>query len=157
MCSVPRQAFVGGLGENPEVFVGEAFEPLDTAVPQQFFATSMLLTPLLRGTLGWEADVPHDAVTLAPHLPALWDTVRVERLPAGSGRYTARLAQSDTLFAATLERTAGRGVDTLRFSPALPVRARVSAVTLDGQPLRCAPRGTGAGPHLDCAPPRRAH
>ncbi|HYR32484.1 MAG TPA: GH116 family glycosyl hydrolase, partial [Gemmatimonadales bacterium] len=153
MYSVARTAFLWGLGANPEVFSGAAFEPLDTAVPQQFFATSMLLTPLLRGTLGWEADVPHDAVTLAPHLPALWDTVRVERLPAGSGRYTARLAQSDTLFAATLERTAGRGVDTLRFSPALPLGARVSAVTLDGNPLRCAMRDTGADLHVDCVVP----
>ena len=148
--AVARTAFLWGLGANPEVFSGSAFEPLDTAVPQQFFATSMLLTPLLRGTLGWEADVPHAAVTLAPHLPAVWDTVRVERLPAGSGRYTVRLAQSDTLFQATLERTAGRGVDTLRFSPALPLAARVSAVTLDGKPLRCATRDTGADVHVDC-------
>jgi glycogen debranching enzyme len=153
MYSVARTAFLWGLGANPEVFSGAAFEPLDTAVPQQFFATSMLLTPLLRGTLGWEADVPHDAVTLAPHLPAAWDTVRVDRLPAGSGRYTARLAQSDTLFEATLERTTGRGVDTLRFSPALPLGARVSAVTLDGKPLRCATHDTGADLHVDCVVP----
>jgi len=155
--AVARTAFLWGLGSNPEVFSGSAFEPLDTAVPQQFFATSMLLTPLLRGTLGWEADAPHDAVTLAPHLPAAWDTLRVERLPAGSGRYTVRLAQSDTLFQATLERTSGRGVDTLRFSPALPLGAHVTAVTLDGNPLRCATRDTGADVHVDCVVALGAH
>jgi glycogen debranching enzyme len=155
--SVARTAFLWGLGSNPEVFSGSAFEPLDTAVPQQFFATSMLLTPLLRGTLGWEADVPHDAVTLAPHLPAAWDTLRVARLPAGSGRYTVRFTQSDTLFQATLERTVGRGVDTLRFSPALPLGASVTAATLDGKPLRCATRDTGADLHADCVVPLGAH
>ncbi len=36
-------------GRNPEVISGRVYKPLDTAVPQQFFATSMILTSLLRG------------------------------------------------------------------------------------------------------------
>jgi len=92
--AVARTAFLWGLGDNPEVFSGSVDEPLETAVPQQFFATSMLLTPLVRGLLGWEADVPADRVRFAPHLPPTWDSVTVERLPAGSGRYTARLVRT---------------------------------------------------------------
>src|SRR5207247_1072191 len=60
--AVARTAFLWGLGDNPEVLSGSVYEPLETAVPQQFFATSMLLTPLVRGLLGWEADVPADRV-----------------------------------------------------------------------------------------------
>src|SRR5439155_1090241 len=82
--AVARTAFLWGLGDNPEVLSGSVYEPLETAVPQQFFATSMLLTPLVRGLLGWEADVPADRVRLAPHLPPTWDSVTVERLPGGS-------------------------------------------------------------------------
>ncbi len=38
--------------------LGRVYKPLDTAVPQQFFATSMVLTPLVRGLLGVEVDAP---------------------------------------------------------------------------------------------------
>jgi len=153
MTAVARTAFLWGLGDNPEVFSGSAFEPLDTAVPQQFFATSMLLTPLVRGLLGWEADVPDDRVSFAPHLPASWDTLRVDRLPAGSGRYTARFSRSDTALSLSIERTAGRGVDTLLYSPALPLGAHLTGVTAGGRPVSCAERATGADVHADCRLP----
>ena len=39
--AVGRTFYLWGLGRNPEVFSGSSFEPLETAVPQQFFATSM--------------------------------------------------------------------------------------------------------------------
>lgn len=150
--SVAHTSFLWGLGANPEVFSGGSFEPLETAVPQQFFATSMLLTPLVRGLVGWEPDVPRNAVTLAPHLPATWDSLVVERLPAGTGRYTVRLERRDTALVATLVRTAGRGVDSLIYSPALPLGAALRGVTVDGRPpsARCAARETGADVHVDC-------
>jgi glycogen debranching enzyme len=123
MEAVARTTFRWGLGANPEVFSGSSDEPLETAVPQQFFATSMLLTPLVRGLIGWEGDAPGGRVTLAPHLPAAWDSLVVRRLPVGSGRYTARLMRSDTAFEAELVRTTQGGVDSLLFAPALPLGA----------------------------------
>ncbi len=63
-----RTGSLWGLGRNPEVFSGAAYEPLETAVPQQFFATSMALTPYVRGALGLEADAPHGTLSLAPRL-----------------------------------------------------------------------------------------
>jgi hypothetical protein len=150
LTAVARSAFLWGLGANPEVFSGSLFEPLDTAVPQQFFATSMLITPLVRGLIGWEADVPARAVRLAPHLPPGWDSLTVERLPAGSGRYEVRFARDDTTLTVAIRRTAGTGVDSLLFTPALPLGARLTAVTVDGAPLACTSRSTGADEHLDC-------
>ncbi|MGE5744742.1 MAG: hypothetical protein ACM368_12450, partial [Gemmatimonadota bacterium] len=148
--AVARTTFLWGLGANPEVFSGSTFEPLETAVPQQFFATSMLLTPLLRGLVGWEGDVPDDRVTLAPHLPPQWDSLAVERLPVGTGRYTVQLARTDTTLAMELTRTAGTGVDTLVFSPALPLGAAVREVRANGRSVTCAARSTGADEHVDC-------
>ncbi|HEV8197916.1 MAG TPA: GH116 family glycosyl hydrolase, partial [Gemmatimonadales bacterium] len=70
--SIARTGFDQALGRNPEVLSGRFYKPLDTAVPQQFFATSMVLTPLLRGLLGVDVDVPARRLTIAPHLPADW-------------------------------------------------------------------------------------
>ncbi|HSD33653.1 MAG TPA: GH116 family glycosyl hydrolase [Gemmatimonadales bacterium] len=148
--AVARTTFLWGLGANPEVFSGSTFEPLETAVPQQFFATSMLLTPLLRGMVGWEGDVPDDRVTLAPHLPPQWDSLAVERLPVGTGRYTVRFARTDTTLEMELTRTAGTGVDTLVFSPALPLGAVVREVRANDRSVTCAARSTGADEHVDC-------
>jgi mannosylglycerate hydrolase MGH1-like protein len=154
--AVARTSFLWGLGSNPEVFSGSAFEPLETAVPQQFFATSMLLTPLVRGLVGWESDVPDDRVTLAPHLPPQWDSLTVERLPAGSGRYRVRFTRSDTTLTTELTRIAGGGVDTLVFSPALPLGAVVQEVRANGRPVSCGARSSGADEHVDCSLPLAA-
>ena len=148
--AVARSTFRWGLGSNPEVFSGSSDEPLETAVPQQFFATSMLLTPLVRGLIGWEGDAPGDRVTLSPHLPAQWDSAVVRRLPVGNGRYTVRMVRSDSSLETEVVRTTGRGVDTLVFAPALPLGAVVQAVTANGQPAACASRNTGADLHVDC-------
>ena len=151
--AVAHTGFLWGLGSNPEVFSGSAFEPLETAVPQQFFATSMLLAPLVRGLVGWESDVPGDRVTLAPHLPPQWDTLTVERLPAGTGRYTVRFTRSDTTLTAELTRSAGAGVDTLLYSPALPLGAVLHEVRANGRSITCGVRSTGADEHVDCSIP----
>jgi glycogen debranching enzyme len=148
--AVARTAFLWGLGANPEVFSGSSYEPLETAVPQQFFATSMLLTPLVRGLLGWEGDAPHDRVRLAPHLPAVWDTVAVERLPVASGRYSVRFEKTDSTLVADIVRTAGTGVDTLVFEPALPLGSNVGEVLANGRAVRCGSRASGADVHLAC-------
>jgi glycogen debranching enzyme len=50
--AIARTGFDEARGRNPEVISGRLYKPLDTAVPQQFFATSMVLTPLIRGLLG---------------------------------------------------------------------------------------------------------
>lgn len=151
--TVARTTFLWGLGANPEVFSGSTFEPLETAVPQQFFATSMLLAPLVRGMLGWEGDAPDHRVSLAPHLPPQWDTLTVERLPVGTGRYTVRFARTDTTLSVDLARTAGAGVDTLVYSPALPLGAAVQEVRANGTPVTCGARDTGADEHVDCRLP----
>ena len=148
--AVARTTFRWGLGANPEVFSGSSDEPLETAVPQQFFATSMLLTPLVRGLIGWEGDAPGGRVTLAPHLPAAWDSLVVRRLPVGRGRYTVRLMRSDTTFEALVVRTTPGGVDSLVFAPALPLGAVVRAISADGRPVSCPSRATGADVHIDC-------
>ncbi len=123
--AIVRTGFDEPLGRNPEVYSGRFYKPLDTAVPQQFFATSMVLAPLLRGLLGIDVDVPARTIRIAPHLPPGWDSVSVENVPAGRGRlaFTIRRGSHGMTLEAQL---AGSDIPfALDFDPALPLGAGV--------------------------------
>jgi glycogen debranching enzyme len=124
--AIARTGFDQSLGRNPEVISGRLYKPLDTAVPHQFFATSMVLTPLLRGLLGIDVDVPSARVTLAPHLPPTWDSLRVENVPVGRGTVSFTLRRAASAMTLVARRTgADRSPVDLVFSPALPLGARL--------------------------------
>ena len=82
--AVKQHAFDWGRGRFPENFSGSYYRPMDETVPHQFFATSMLISPLLSGAVGWEPDAPRHRATLAPQLPPAWDRVKVTRLRVGA-------------------------------------------------------------------------
>src|SRR5204862_1970622 len=69
------------------------------------------------------------------------------------GRYTARLVRTRDTFRAAIERTSGRGVDTVEFSPSLPLGVTLRAVTVNGQPAACGVRTPGPDVHVDCTVP----
>jgi len=125
--AIAHTGFDQSLGRNPEVISGRLYKPLDTAVPHQFFATSMVLTPLLRGLLGIDVDMPRGRVTLAPHLPPGWDSVSVDNVPAGRSTISFTLRRTDGgITTAVRRRGPDRSPLELVFSPALPLGARVS-------------------------------
>lgn len=128
--AIARTGFDQALGRNPEVISGRLYKPLDTAVPHQFFATSMVLTPLIRGLLGIDVDVPARRVTLAPHLPPDWDSLAVQNVPIGRGTMSFMLKRAGGTWTAVVRRA---GVDRspveIVFSPALPLGARPAAAT----------------------------
>jgi glycogen debranching enzyme len=145
--SVAQSTFYTALGRNPELQSGAFRRTLDTTVPHQFFATSMIPAPLFRGLLGLAADAPRGALSFAPNLPAHWSLpVSVRRYPVGADRLDLTLVTpfrytegEDRLLEATLEATfkrAGAGPPiALRFAPALPPGSRVLAVRVDGVPV----------------------
>lgn len=75
-----------GLGRHPENLSGAFYQTLEATVPHQFFATSMLVTPLARGLLGWEPDAPRGRATLAPQPPPSWPGMSVRSLRVGESR-----------------------------------------------------------------------
>jgi glycogen debranching enzyme len=124
--AIARTGFDASRGRNPEVISGRLYKPLDTAVPQQFFATSMVLTPLIRGLLGIDVDAPAHRVAIAPHLPPDWDSVRVENVPVGRDRLDFAIRRSTGRITADVTRhamTAGASTLDVVFSPALPLGA----------------------------------
>ena len=145
--AVAGVAFDFARGRYPELLSGEYYRPLDTAVPQQFFAASMLVTPLMRGLVGWSADAPARRARLAPQLPPEWPRAAVRGLAAGATRVDAELEQRAGRLAARL--TAAGPALTLTFAPALPPGASSIVFRVDG---RRVPAASGAaGPSVDVA------
>ena len=141
--AIARTGFDHSMGRNPEVISGRLYKPLDTAVPQQFFATSMVLTPLIRGLLGIDVDAPRRHVTIAPHLPPEWDSVAVDNVPIGADRIAfvvTRTAGRVTL--SMRRRGAGALPIDVEFAPALPLGAKV---TTDGAVVTRTPGDVHAG------------
>ncbi len=133
---IARTTFDFSRGHNPELMSGQFYRPLDTAVPDQYFATSMLVTPLVRGLLGLEADAPRHALTVAPHLPAEWDSAAVTGFRVGEDRVGVRVVRRPGVYTLTLGRIGPTGASLLvHASPALPLGATVRRVTLDGREL----------------------
>ena len=117
-------------GRHAELLSGAFYRPLDTAVPHQFFASSMLATPLLRGLVGWSADAPRHAARLAPQLPPSWGQLEVKRLSVGDSRLDVRIVQGAGTVTTTLVAT-GTPI-TLDYLPSLPAGARDVSTVITG-------------------------
>jgi glycogen debranching enzyme len=128
--ALARMAFDWARGRHPELLSGAYYRPLDTAVPQQFFATSMLVCPIAYGLLGWEPDAPTGRARLAPQLPPQWPRVRVRGLPVGAARLDAAIEQEPGRLSLRVE--ARGGALRLDVRPPLPPGARDVSATVDG-------------------------
>jgi hypothetical protein len=87
----------------------------------------MVLTPLVRGLLGIDVDAPAGHVTLAPHLPPEWDSVRVEHVPVGGASVSFTIRRTASHVTAELTRSGGAAPIDVVFSPALPLGATTQA------------------------------
>ena len=131
MDAVRQMTFDWSLGRHGELFSGSFYQPLDQTVPHQFFATSMLVTPLLRGVFGWEPDAPNGRARLAPQLPADWDGASVRGLRVGETMLDVDIGRRWTETGGILElaiRREGPPVD-IEFVPDVPVGAANRTVT----------------------------
>jgi hypothetical protein len=131
-------------GRHAELLSGAFYRPLDTAVPHQFFASSMLATPILRGLVGWSADAPRARARLAPQLPPSWERFEVRRLPAGKSRITAVITLTATSVTTTLS-SEGAPID-IEFAPPVPPAAREVTTTAAGTTRTTGPITVRVGP-----------
>jgi hypothetical protein len=130
-------AFDWARGRHPELLSGAFYRPLDTAVPHQFFASSMLASTIVYGLLGFEADAPSGRALLAPQLPPQWARARARGLPVGAARLEVTVEQAAGRLALKLE--ASGGPLALEVRPRIPPGAREVLHTLDGSPAAARP------------------
>lgn len=134
-----QMAFDWARGRHPELLSGAYYRPLDTAVPHQFFATSMLVSPVAYGLLGFEPDAPGRRARLSPQLPPQWGTLRVAGLPVGDARLSLAIEQEPGRLSVRLEPSGGPLVLSLRPRPSPGAQGLTAAV--DGVPVPVPPSG----------------
>lgn len=71
------------IGAVTELLSGAYYEPFGRSTSHQLWSSAMVVTPLLRGLFGIDADALHHVVTVTPRLPADWDRAAVRRLHVG--------------------------------------------------------------------------
>jgi len=127
-------ALDGSLGHVTEVLSGDYYQPLSTSSPHQIWSAAMIVSPLLRGLLGLEADAGVRRLTFAPHVPADWTWFTLENVRVGGA--LLRIVYRKTVNEITLEVNSNGGSDcSLEFSPAVSLRAQVTGVEINDRPV----------------------
>jgi hypothetical protein len=121
------------LGVQPELMSAAFYDPLDTAMPDQFFSTSMLVSPLLRGLIGFRAEAARCRVTLSPQLPADWDRLSVRRLATGCGKLDVAIRREADRLLIDFRRSELGGPLAVALEPSLPLGATITAVSVNGK------------------------
>jgi glycogen debranching enzyme len=125
-------ALDGSLGHVTEVLSGTYYQGLSTASPHQIWSAAMVVSPLLKGLFGLKTDALTHTVTLAPSLPANWNSFALQNVRVGTAAVDVEFQRTDKEI--TLEvRQSGTGGVVLEFEPALSLRATVVSATFNGR------------------------
>jgi hypothetical protein len=73
-------------GGVTELLSGEFFQPLGRSSSHQVWSSAMVLSPAIRGLFGLDWDAARDTIFVQPHLPASWETARLDNVPLGERR-----------------------------------------------------------------------
>lgn len=133
MEAVAQITFDWSRGRHAELFSGTFYQPLDETVPHQFFATSMLVTPLLRGLVGFDPDAAAGRATLAPQLPPAWPRLAVDRLRVGEVALDVEIQRMRTTAGTQVSTRIGAdGPVQVDYRHAVPLGAEDVRVRVDG-------------------------
>lgn len=140
-------ALDGSPGHVTEVLSGTYYQGLSTASPHQIWSAAMVVAPLLQGLFGLRTDALAHTVTLAPSLPAHWDSFALHNVRVGTATVDFRFQRNEDEM--TLEaRRSGEGEVLLEFQPALSLRAQVVSASINGRPLPYKVQGNDSDQHL---------
>jgi glycogen debranching enzyme len=135
-------------GHVTEVLSGTYYQSLSTASPHQIWSAAMVVSPMLRGLFGLKTDALAHTLTLAPSLPANWNSYALQNVRVDAVAADIKFQRNDDEM--TLEvRRSGSGDLFLEFQPALSLRSEVASVTLNGRPLVFKLQPNDSDQHLD--------
>jgi glycogen debranching enzyme len=124
----------GALGHFTEVLSGDYYQSFATSSPHQIWSAAMVVSPILRGMFGLQAEAEKHQITFAPHVPADWTSFAVRNVRIGGVGIDFQYRKTaDTV---VLEaRRNGIGDCWVEFSPAFGLRTEVVSVEMNGRPL----------------------
>ena len=124
----------GSLGHVAEVLSGSYYQTLSSGSPHQIWSSAMVISPLLTGLFGLDADALDNHLLFNPHVPADWTTFTIRHVTAGS--CTLDLRYKKTMNDITLDVSSNSATDCrLDFSPAFSLRTHVTGVRLNGHKI----------------------
>jgi hypothetical protein len=122
----------GALGHFTEVLSGDYYQSFATSSPHQIWSSAMVISPVLRGMFGLQADAEKKQVTLSPHVPADWTSFAIRDVRIGSTALEFRYKKTGDSIMLDTSRT-GTGDCWVEFLPAVSLRAEVVSVELNGR------------------------
>ena len=126
-------ALDGSLGHVTEVLSGDYYQPIATSSPHQIWSAAMVISPVLRGMLGVDADAVNHRLTFAPHVPADWDHFSIRNLHVANSSIELGFRRTADQVTLQLKNT-GEKID-LSFSPAFSPRAKLVRAELNGKTI----------------------
>src|SRR5882762_4734180 len=125
-------ALDGSLGHVTEVLSGSYYQSLATSSPHQIWSAAMVVSPLLRGMFGLQADATSGTLTFAPHVPADWTSFRIRSVRVGTEKLDLRYSKNPE--GITLEVKASSDAPSLiDFQPVVSLRAKVVGAEFNGR------------------------
>lgn len=109
---------------------GEGFALLRNMAQHEVSSAAMFVLPLVRGLVGWEVDAPNRAIAVEPHLPGGWNELTLSNLKAGAQEVDVLLEREARSLRIQVNKR-GQAPLSVRVSPALPLGARVTGVTVN--------------------------
>ena len=122
----------GALGHVTEVLSGDFYQPLSTSSPHQIWSAAMVVSPLLRGLFGLDADATTHQLRFAPHVPAEWNSFEVHNIRVAGDTIDLRYKRTEDGITLEMQRT-GSADCTIEFSPAVSLRAEVAGAEINGR------------------------
>ena len=137
----------GALGHFTEVLSGDYYQSFATSSPHQIWSSAMVVSPILRGMFGLQADAQKREITLAPHVPADWTTFAIRNVQVAGVSVDFRYRKTEDSITLEAKRT-GTGDCWVEFSPAFSLRTQVVSVQMNGRPLPFKTEPNGNDQHL---------
>jgi hypothetical protein len=132
------------LGHTTEVLSGAYNDTLSTGSPHQIWSSAMVVSPLLRGMMGLDADAANHKLTFAPHVPADWNEFRLHNVHVGQSSCDLHYTSTDSG-----ERTRSSNGEVVKleakcsgpdvaidFAPSFSPRARVTSGAVNGSAVQ---------------------
>jgi glycogen debranching enzyme len=126
----------GALGSVTELLSGDRNAVFGRSSHHQIWSQAMVVSPLLRGLFGVEAKDAGRTLALAPQLPPDWNEATLRRVAVGDSLCDITFRRAAGRLEIGVARTAGEGPLHVVLAPALPLDARVRAVSHDGVEVR---------------------
>jgi glycogen debranching enzyme len=122
------------LGYVTELLSGDYFAAFGRSSHHQVWSEAMVATPLVRGLLGLSVEDGGRSLRFSPQLPADWERIEVNNVPAGGGQLDLTLVRATGQDTVVLERRSpSTGSWRAQLAPAYPLDARVEAATVNGR------------------------